>query len=251
MLSNVWIFLTNLHIFEASEPLHVAMSACKNDHIRASPISAAYLTLKPKSCNTEVQKEATQMIQIVPYNECWPKEFAEIGSVLRRVLGDLAVRIDHIGSTSIPGLASKDCIDVQLTVRSFKPFEPVQTALGSVGYEFRAEVTSDHQPPGTDTSDGDWEKRYFKPPTGQRATHLHVRAEGRANQRYPLLFRDYLRCHPKCADAYAELKRRLAQYHGTDRLVYTTIKDPVCDIVMGAAEEWASLTGWRPGPSDA
>ena len=191
------------------------------------------------------------MIEIVSYNVYWPREFVEIGSVLRRALGDLALRIDHIGSTSVPGLDGKDCIDVQLTVRSFESSGPVQTVLESLGYTMVADNISDHRPPETDTADADWEKRYFRPPTGQRPTHLHVRAEGRANQRYALLFRDYLRCHRKSAAAYAELKRRLAQYHGADSFVYSEIKDPVCDIVMSAAEKWAALTAWRFGPTDA
>lgn len=193
----------------------------------------------------------SKVIEIIPYKECWPRDFAEISSIMRRVLGDLAVRIDHIGSTSVPVLASKDCIDIQLTVHSFNSFRPIQVALESVGYTLREGVLSDHLPPGIDTIETDWEKRYFRPPPEQRATHLHVRAVGRANQRYPLLFRDYLRSHSMCAAAYAELKRRLAQHHGADRLVYTTIKDPVCDIIISAAEEWASLNDWQPGPSDA
>ena len=74
--------------------------------------------------------------------------------------------------------------------------------------------------------------------------NLHIRAEGRANQRYALLFRDYLRAHPTVAAGYGELKRRLADYVGADRNNYVEIKDPVCDIITAAAEEWAAATGW-------
>ena len=71
-----------------------------------------------------------------------------------------------------------------------------------------------------------------------------MRILGRANQRYPLLFRDYLRCHPAAAAGYEALKRVLVQYHAEDRIVYTLIKDPVCDVIMSAAEDWARQTGW-------
>ena len=193
------------------------------------------------------------MIEIVPYKPAWPAEFAEIASALRSALGDFALRIDHIGSTSIPGLDAKDIIDIQLSLRSLDSFQPVQAALESLGYSLRAGFTADHLPPGFQGLSSEWEKRYFAPPAGQRPTNLHVRVDGRANQRYALLFRDYLRAHPSSAAAYASLKRTLARYHGRsdDHTPYVEIKEPVCDVIMAAAEEWADRTGWQPGPPDA
>jgi len=90
----------------------------------------------------------------------------------------------------------------------------------------------------------------FLPPPGQRRTHTHVRMQGRANQQYALLFRDYLRAHPATAEAYAELKRRLAQ-HLADPQTYPEVKDPAVDLIYLAAEHWAATTHWQPGPSDA
>jgi len=77
-----------------------------------------------------------------------------------------------------------------------------------------------------------------------------VRMAGRPNQRYPLLFRDYLRAHPASAAAYAELKRRLAE-HLSDPQRYPEVKDAAVDLIYFAAEEWAATTGWQPGPADA
>jgi GrpB-like predicted nucleotidyltransferase (UPF0157 family) len=190
-------------------------------------------------------------VEIVPYDARWPAEFAAIGADLRRALGDLALRIDHIGSTSVPGLAAKDRIDVQLTVADFDSFEPVQAALESLGYTIVPGNTKDHEPPGWQGPDDQWEKRFFRPPAGQRPTNVHVRAAGRANQRYPLLFRDYLRAHPRSAAAYAELKRRLATYLPSQMDVYADVKDPACDLIIVAAEDWATEVGWDLGPSDA
>jgi GrpB-like predicted nucleotidyltransferase (UPF0157 family) len=182
------------------------------------------------------------MIEIVPYNPNWQVEFERIAVVLHGALGDTALRIDHIGSTSVPGLAAKDIIDVQLTASHFD--DRLQSGLESAGYTLRPEITSDHRPPNALGPDSDWEKRYYDPPAGQRPTHLHVRIQGHANQRYPLLFRDYLRVHPAAAGGYAALKHTLAHYHSEDREIYTLIKDPVCDVIMAAAEEWAQNTGW-------
>jgi GrpB-like predicted nucleotidyltransferase (UPF0157 family) len=78
--------------------------------------------------------------------------------------------------------------------------------------------------------------------------NLHVRVEGRLNQRYALLFRDYLRTHPTSAQAYETLKRQLAALlrHDSDR--YADVKKAGCDLIYLAAEEWAPTVGWRPEP---
>ena len=190
-----------------------------------------------------------KIIEIVPYDENWPREFARIAGPLRATLREVALRIDHIGSTSVPGLAAKDIIDVQVTVRDFDV--PLEAVLSLLGYMRVLDINGDHLPPQVPGPASEWEKRYFQPPEGQRPTHLHVRAQGRANQRYALLFRDYLRAHPVAAGAYGEIKRALARYHPENWDAYYDIKDPVCDVIWSAAEEWTKMTGWEPGPSDA
>jgi GrpB-like predicted nucleotidyltransferase (UPF0157 family) len=188
------------------------------------------------------------MVTIVPYQKRWPSEFQEIAATLRRGLGALALRIDHIGSTAVPGLAAKDVIDVQITVAALD--QSVVQAMNALGYTQPEGVWRDHRPPDFDGPESHWEKLLFRPPAGQRRTHTHVRVQGRANQRYPLLFRDYLRAHPATAAAYAELKRRLARHLG-DSGTYPDVKDPAVDLIYFAAEDWAAATGWRPGPADA
>lgn len=185
------------------------------------------------------------MITIVPYDTNWPEEFVAIANPLHSVLGEQALRIDHIGSTSVPGLAAKDIIDVQVTVKDFSNTPQLAAALGSLGYTLISEISWDHVPPLYQGADTDWEKRYFRPPANQRPTHLHVRALGRPNQRYPILFRDYLRSHPVAIAAYAQIKLALSQRHPDDEDFYYDIKDPLCDIVIEAAEEWARVTGWQ------
>lgn len=188
------------------------------------------------------------MVEIVPYKESWPAEFQEIAARLRHALGALALRIDHIGSTSVPGLPAKDVIDIQITVAALD--EHVRSALTALGYVQPEGIWRDHRPPNMPGPETDWEKWFFFPPNGQRRTNTHVRVQGRANQRYPLLFRDYVRAHPATAEAYAELKRRLAQ-HLADPETYPDVKDPAVDLIYLAAEDWASATRWQLGPSDA
>jgi GrpB-like predicted nucleotidyltransferase (UPF0157 family) len=184
------------------------------------------------------------VVTIVPYKPSWPGEFQKIARVLHNALGDLALRIDHIGSTSVPGLAAKDRIDIQVTVASLNA--SVEDALNQVGYQ-RLEHLTDHPPSRMEVNADDWSKWVFKPPPDQRSTNLHVRVAGRPNQRYALLFRDYLRNHPATSEAYAELKRRLAE-NLADPDTYPDVKDPAVDLIYFAAEDWAAATSWQPSP---
>jgi GrpB-like predicted nucleotidyltransferase (UPF0157 family) len=188
------------------------------------------------------------MLEIIPHQSSWSAEFKEIGARLRKGLGGLALRIDHIGSTSVPGLAAKDVIDIQITVAELS--SELLAAMLALGYSPVAGLQYDHRPAQAVEAEAEWEKWYFKPPPGQRRTHTHVRLAGRANQRYALLFRDYLRAHPAMAEAYAELKRRLVQ-NLADPETYPEVKDPAVDLIYLAAEDWAKATGWQPGASDA
>lgn len=188
------------------------------------------------------------MIAIVPYRSDWQMEFSSLGGQLRTVLGDLALRIDHIGSTAVPGLAAKDIIDIQVTASAFDP--SIQHALERLGYRRLAHILRDHVPPGCAGPDEDWAKWFFKGASDQRPANLHVRIAGRPNQRYPLLFRDYLRTHDPVALAYSQIKTALARLRPTDIDAYYDVKDPVCDIILGGAEVWAAQVGWKPAPSD-
>ena len=190
------------------------------------------------------------MITIVPYDPAWLEEFATIARELRSALGPDALRIDHIGSTAVPGLSAKDIVDIQVTVAALEPFDRQAAALAGAGFETRPELWTDHLPPGVTGPASDWQKRMVKPGPHGRAANIHVRVAGRPNQRYALLFRDFLRAHPRSATAYAELKRRLALHLGEIR-DYAEVKDPACDLIIEAAEAWAAHTNWSPGASDA
>lgn len=188
------------------------------------------------------------MIAIVPYQCDWPEQFEQLGRTIRAALREQALRIDHIGSTSVPGLAAKDIIDIQVTASDLSA--EIEARLHEAGYKRLEHITQDHLPPGGDAEPGAWAKWFFNQRGDTRRVNLHVRLEGRANQRYALLFRDYLRVHLMAAAAYAQVKLALARYHTDDLAAYCDIKDPVCDIIMAGAESWAAATHWEPGPSD-
>ena len=77
-----------------------------------------------------------RMIQIVPYTEAWPLAFESEAAALRRVMGTQAVRIEHVGSTAVPGLAAKPVIDIQISVESLHSPELFQASLATLGYRF-------------------------------------------------------------------------------------------------------------------
>jgi GrpB-like predicted nucleotidyltransferase (UPF0157 family) len=188
----------------------------------------------------------TPTIEIVPYDTRWPGAFAALARPIAEAMGDLALRVDHIGSTSVPGLAAKDIIDIQVTVADLAD-EAIVTSLAALGFTQHPTITGDHIPPGLSEAEADparWRKRYFRAPEGMRPMHLHVRQAGLPNQRYPLLFRDYLRATPTAAGAYRQIKEALARLHPDDVEAYYDVKDPACDLIVGAAELWAAQMGW-------
>ncbi|MCA9939509.1 MAG: GrpB family protein [Anaerolineales bacterium] len=183
------------------------------------------------------------MIIIHDYNPLWPQEFATLRQSLRLVLGSLAERIDHIGSTSVPGLGAKDVIDIQVTVRALSP--EIVERMTAAGYR-QSRHTRDHVPAGEDEDPRLWTKMLFTEPEGERRANVHVRIAGNPNQQYPLLFRDYLRAHPRAARSIERIKREIARRHADDVETYYDIKDPVYDLIWEAAQEWAIYTNWQP-----
>ncbi|RVU43781.1 GrpB family protein [Rubrivivax rivuli] len=184
-------------------------------------------------------------LQIVEHRAAWAGEFEALRQRLQAALGPLALRIDHIGSTAVPGLCAKDVIDVQVTVATLdgEAGAAVATGLQAAGFVLHAGATADHVPPGAEAHPAAWRKQLFKNPPELRRAHIHVRVRGAANQRYALLCRDFLRAHPPTAQAYGELKRRLAAALA-DPAAYPEVKDPAVDLVVLAAEAWAAQRGW-------
>ncbi len=177
-------------------------------------------------------------VEILPYDPEWPELFEKLGSDLRDVLGDIAIRIDHIGSTAILDLAAKPIIDIQISVAAFDPVNVYQAPLESMDYVFRDD-------------NGDRSKRYFREAPKTRRTHIHVRRAGSWSEQFALLFRDYLRCHKDHASAYASVKRQLAGKYGRSRIGYNEAKSEIIWEIMNRANRWSQTTGWEPGPSDA
>jgi GrpB-like predicted nucleotidyltransferase (UPF0157 family) len=191
-----------------------------------------------KNADTDTTRAMRNEIEVVAYDIEWPVLFQRLGHSLREALGDTALRINHIGSTSVPGLAAKPIIDVQVSVASFEPLDAVRLPMERLGFVWRAD-------------NPDRMKRYFREAPGTRRTHIHVRRAGSWSEQFALLFRDYLRTHEEDADRYAALKREVAERYRLDRITYTDAKGPFIWETMVKADAWAQEVGWATGPSDA
>jgi GrpB-like predicted nucleotidyltransferase (UPF0157 family) len=183
--------------------------------------------------------DESMTVAVVDYRPGWPAEFESLAGQLRRALGGPAVVIDHVGSTSVPGLAAKDCIDAQVRVPAIDP-EPLVASFARIGFRCRPEPWN-----RTEITGGrEFGKLVFAPPAGSRTANVHVRESGGANARFALLFlRDYLRADDDARRAWGAFKQRLAA-SVPNLLDYGQIKAPATEILMAAAEHWAATTGW-------
>jgi len=185
---------------------------------------------------------------VVDADPGWPGRAELVLAGLRAQLGTDVLRAAHIGSTSIPGMAAKDVLDLQLSVGSLAvcdggAWDHTLSGLGLV----RTPYEQDHVPAGSGDLPERWTKRLWsrRGYPGGDDVNLHVRVAGSPNERLALLFRDWFRAHPAAVPGYAQFKRVLAA-NTPDIGVYADVKDPVVDLIIGLAEEWATATGWPP-----
>ena len=145
------------------------------------------------------------MIRIVPYDPEWPARFEAERQRLVDALGTVALRIEHNGSTAVPGLSAKPVIDIQISVAHLQPIDAYRTSLERAGYT--------HVPHPDDA----FAPFFHRPATWPHDYHVHVVEAGSAEERRTLQFRDYLRKYPGAAQEYDELKRSLAaRFAGED-----------------------------------
>jgi GrpB-like predicted nucleotidyltransferase (UPF0157 family) len=183
------------------------------------------------------------------YDPGWPRRADDLITAVMAMAEGTVEGVEHIGSTSIPGMAAKNVIDLQASVDDLDlAADALEGPLIALGFE-RLPYEHDHVPAGLVDDPERWVKRLFARrdhPDGR--VNLHVRLAGSPNERLALLFRDWFRAHPDAVPAYAEFKRVLASEVG-DIGVYSDIKDPVVDLVIFVAETWAAITDWKPQPT--
>jgi GrpB-like predicted nucleotidyltransferase (UPF0157 family) len=159
----------------------------------------------------------TRRVLVVPYDDAWPRLFEVEADRLRAVLGTNLRVLEHVGSTSVPGLVAKPVVDLAASVESFDELDV--SAVEALGYRY-VERFEEELP----------NRRYFT----RGDYHLHVYEQEHDEFMDYVRFRDYLRTHPEDAELYGSLKLRLASEHPEDREAYQEAKAPFVARLVAA-----------------
>jgi GrpB-like predicted nucleotidyltransferase (UPF0157 family) len=181
---------------------------------------------------TENSDRRPEPIEVSSYDPEWPRRYERWREAIAAALAVAAIRIEHVGSTAVPGLAAKPVVDIQVSVADLAAEERYVPQLAAAGVQLRSR---------------DDLHRFFRPFAGQpREVHVHVCSAGSDWEREHLLFRDYLRDHPAARDGYAAAKREAAVLWRDDRWGYTEAKTGIILDLLEPAEGWTAGTGWSP-----
>ena len=173
---------------------------------------------------------APEPVIVVPYDPAWADRFESWRQRLAGIL-PTARRIDHVGSTAVPGLAAKPVVDIQVSLADPTHESEYVPQLAGLGLELRSR---------------DDEHRFFRPFSGTpREVHVHVCPAGSVWESDHVLFRDYLREAPAARDQYLAAKLDAAERWRDDRVAYADAKTAVILRVMHDARAWAAQNGWR------
>jgi dephospho-CoA kinase len=199
-----------------------------------------YQRILPFAHNLATRTPVPSKPEVVAADPTWPDQGRRILARLNTTCGHRAVRIDHIGSTAVPGMDAKDIIDIQVTVASLEVADELAEDLLRAGYPRVESITSDVPKPGTDAAL--WRKRFHASGDPGRPTNIHIRVDGWPNQRFALLFVDWLNANPGVRADYLAVKRSAAGHH--DIGAYAEAKEPWFLDAYSRAWTWAESTGW-------
>lgn len=167
-------------------------------------------------------------VAVVPYDTAWPERFESASTQILTAVGPRFLRLEHIGSTSVPGLAAKPVIDMMATVRRLQDGLAARTALAELGYQL--------------VETGMPDRLFFqrRDSSGASTHHLHVVGEDTWATRNERLLRDHLREHPEQARGYGELKEQLSRDLGSGE-AYTRAKTALIQELVDAARDALGL----------
>ncbi|WP_431886919.1 dephospho-CoA kinase [Micromonospora wenchangensis] len=221
------------------------------DELHAAVDALWSARLVPYERNVREQRVAPGPVVPTEPDPTWPQQYARLAARIRHALAPDDLRIDHVGSTAVPGLAGRDVIDVQVTVSSLAEADgPLAGRLADAGFPRVPGVRGDRPRwagrdagPGGGGDEG-WEQRLHGSADPGRPVAVHLRVAGSAGWRHALLMRDHLRADPDRRAAYLVVKRELAA--APDGGGSGTADDPWFAEEYLRAQDWAAQTGWRP-----
>lgn len=206
--------LSEVHLM----PLEQAVQMARDGRITDADSALVLLRCEP------ILRGQGRQVEVVPYDQAWPRLFEAEAASLAALLGDELVSIHHIGSTSVPGLLAKPIVDILPVVRDIERIDALNDLLLAAGYV----------PKGENGIPG---RRFFtKDVVGVRRVHVHAFAAGHPEIARHLDFVAFLRAHPADAQAYADLKRDLARRFPNDTVGYTEAKSEFIRAVDARAK---------------
>ena len=168
---------------------------------------------------------ATKHVVVLPYDEQWKRDFIMIKDELTSVLRQLALRIEHVGSTSVQGLSAKPIIDIDVVIKDYNVFEEVVSVLGTIGYRHEGDL-------------GIAGREAFKYDCKDhlRKHHLYVCPENSPELKRHIVFRDYLRTHLDAMREYSRIKEEGAERYPDDMERYIAHKSPFIEKIQEEIE---------------
>ena len=157
----------------------------------------------------------TRRVVVLPYDEAWDSEFQMIRAELEKALGDLAVGIEHVGSTSVRGMSAKPCIDVDVVIGDSSLLAAVIARLAEIGYIHEG-----------DLGIKDREAFKYSDKPHLMAHHLYVCPQSSEELRRHITFRDFLRNNPEAVRKYSAVKEKAAEQFPNDIDGYIKYKSP-------------------------
>ena len=162
----------------------------------------------------------TKHVVVQSYNESWEQNFMSIKDEIQNALGKLALRIEHVGSTSVRGLSAKPVIDIDIVISNYSVFNEVVLKLHEIGYRHEGDLGI----AGREAFKYDGKEHLQK-------HHLYVCTEDSAELKRHIAFRDYLRSHPDAAREYGCIKKEGAKLYPYDIDRYIEYKSPFIERI--------------------
>ena len=180
-----------------------------------------------------MSEKSKQDMANAPYNPEWPLIFGEIKAILEKTVGNLVLAIEHVGSTSVPGLSGKPRLDIDMVIESMTKFRRLQKKLGTLGYYSQGNL-------GLADREAFGRRSDLVPYTPEEQIwmkhNLYVCPQNSQPLREHLLFRDYLRNHPEAADEYGRLKNELGTRFRFDQAAYVAGKTKLVREILARAK---------------
>jgi GrpB-like predicted nucleotidyltransferase (UPF0157 family)/ribosomal protein S18 acetylase RimI-like enzyme len=182
------------------------------------------------SMTKDISEPPQRLIEVVPPNPDWPRQFEAEAALLKLVFGDLLAEIHHIGSTAIAGIHAKPIIDMMPLVYDIEAVDSYNGVMEALGYRAWGEY-------------GIAGRRYFSRAPKRRTHQVHLFQLGGAEVQRHLAFRDYLRAHPEKALVYGDHKRLVAIQNSYDNEGYMDGKDTLVKQLEVEAMAWRMQQG--------